>query len=62
MTSSHSIPKHIEEVLVTHRRGFLKSAGLLVVSLGVFGANAIEEADAQSGGPAGGSGPYHDSR
>lgn len=27
------IPKHVEEILVTHRRGFLKSAGLLFVSL-----------------------------
>ena len=32
MTESTRIPKKVEEVLVTHRRGFLRSAGLLVVS------------------------------
>src|SRR5882757_6127587 len=32
MTTSSGIPKQIEEALSTHRRGFLKSAGLLVVS------------------------------
>jgi aerobic-type carbon monoxide dehydrogenase small subunit (CoxS/CutS family) len=37
MSSSNSIPKQIEHALVTHRRGFLKTAGLLAVSLGVFG-------------------------
>ena len=31
MTVSTGIPKRIEEVLTTHRRGFLKIAGLLVV-------------------------------
>ncbi|HEY3839873.1 MAG TPA: molybdopterin cofactor-binding domain-containing protein, partial [Bryobacteraceae bacterium] len=65
MNSSYGIPKQIEDVLVqhygvTHRRGFLKSAGLLAVSFGAFGAAAIKEADAQSNGTAGGSGPYHD--
>ena len=37
MSISDRIPKQIEDVLVTHRRGFLKSAGLLAVS---FGASA----------------------
>ncbi len=60
MISSHGIPKPIEDVLVTHRRGFLKSAGLLAVSFGAFGAATITEADAQSNGAAGGPGPYHD--
>jgi nicotinate dehydrogenase subunit B len=60
MRSSHAIPKKIEDVLVTHRRGFLKSAGLLAVSFGAFGAAAIAEAEAQSGGTAGGPGPYRD--
>jgi len=47
------IPKQIEELLTTHRRGFLKNAGLLVVSLGAYGmAGNTEEAD--------GPGPYHD--
>ena len=33
MNASDRIPKQIEEVLVTHRRGFLRNAGLLAVSL-----------------------------
>jgi CO/xanthine dehydrogenase Mo-binding subunit len=60
MSSSHTIPKQIEEVLVTHRRGFLKTAGLLAVSFSAFGAAAIKRADTQSNGGAGGPGPYHD--
>jgi nicotinate dehydrogenase subunit B len=60
MTASGRIPKEIEEVLVTHRRGFLKNAGLLVVSFGVYGAAGTTEADAQSKGAAQGSGPYPD--
>ena len=34
MTASNGIPKRVEQVLTTHRRGFLRSAGLLVVSVG----------------------------
>ena len=60
MSTSHTIPKHIEEVLVTHRRDFLKSAGLLAVSFGFFGAAAATEADAKSIAAAKGSAPYHD--
>jgi nicotinate dehydrogenase subunit B len=60
MSSSATIPKQIEDVLVTHRRGFLKSAGLLAVSFGVFGRAAMAEADAQSLGATQGPGPYHD--
>jgi nicotinate dehydrogenase subunit B len=60
MSSSDRIPKQIEEVLVTHRRGFLKSTGLLVVSFGAFGAAAITKADAQSSSAAQEPGPYHD--
>src|SRR3954451_25103004 len=60
MSSSHGIPKQIEDVLVTHRRGFLKSAGLLAVSFGVFGGSAITEANAQTSGAAAGPAPYHD--
>ncbi len=59
MRASHRIPKQIEDVLITHRRGFLKNAGLLAVSFGVFGATAIDGAEAQSS-PAGSPGPYHD--
>src|SRR4051812_45829718 len=60
MSSSDRVPKQIEEVLVTHRRGFLRSAGLLAVSFGAFGGAALTEAEAQSGGETRGSGPYHD--
>jgi nicotinate dehydrogenase subunit B len=44
------IPKQIEELLVMHRRGFLKSAGLLAVSLSAW----TTESPAQEPGP------YHD--
>ncbi len=60
MTRSETIPKQIEEVLVTHRRGFLKSAGMLAVSFGLFSGSALNTADAQINGPAAGNGPYHD--
>jgi nicotinate dehydrogenase subunit B len=46
MTTSTRIPKQVEEVLAIHRRDFLRSAGLLVVSLAA-GAVA-QEADAQN--------------
>jgi len=59
MSPSHGIPKEIEDALLTHRRGFLKNAGLLAVSFGIFG-RAITEADEQSSNAAGGPGPYHD--
>jgi nicotinate dehydrogenase subunit B len=54
MSISGRIPKHIEELLVTNRRGFLKSAGLLAVS---FGAG-LAEADAQTTSAPQGPGPY----
>src|SRR3954447_16979190 len=60
MSSSDGLPKHIEDVLVTHRRGFLKSAGLLAISFGFFGPATAEPAAAQSGPPAGSPGPYRD--
>src|SRR5438270_341443 len=60
MSASQMIPKEIEDVLVTHRRGFLKSAGLLAVSFGVFGTAAIKEMDAQSSNASPEAGPYHD--
>ena len=60
MISSDGLPKQIEDVLVTHRRGFLKSAGLLAVSFGAFGVSAVNGAKAQSSNPAGSPGPYHD--
>jgi nicotinate dehydrogenase subunit B len=57
---SETIPKNIEDVLVIHRRGFLKSAGLLAVSFGMFGGATLTKADSQSDGAARQSGPYHD--
>lgn len=60
MNSSDRLPKQIEDALVTHRRGFLKSAGLLAVSFSLFGGTAIEGADSQSNNPAGSPGPYRD--
>src|SRR3954471_22170471 len=60
MSSSDRVPKQIEDVLVTHRRGFLKSAGLLAVSLGAYGVAVPMGADAQSGSGSHGAGPYHD--
>jgi CO/xanthine dehydrogenase Mo-binding subunit len=44
MTTSPVIPKHVEEALSTHRRDFLKSAGLLVVSFATGGAGSVTEA------------------
>ena len=58
MTPSAGIPKQVEEVLSTHRRDFLRSAGLLVVSF-VTGSETFE-ADAQNSAAAQGAGPYPD--
>ena len=55
MTTSTRIPKHVEKVLATHRRDFLRSAGLLVVSF----ATGVQ-ADAQSSAAAQTPGPYPD--
>ncbi len=49
------IPKQVEDILTTHRRGFLKSAGLLVVGF----ATGVQ-ADAQSPAAAAQAGPYPD--
>src|SRR5205085_12058080 len=54
---SGKIPSQIEELLVTNRRGFLRSAGLLAVSFGGFAGAGLTEADAQSAA-AQGPGPY----
>jgi len=58
MTNSNRIPKQIEELLATHRRGFLKSAGLLAVSFAAFGGAGINEAAAQTTATPQGPGPY----
>src|SRR3984893_7298683 len=59
MSHSNPIPRHIEDALRTNRRDFLKGAGLLAVSFGVFGGAAITAADAQTAA-AQGPGPYPD--
>jgi nicotinate dehydrogenase subunit B len=51
MSASKGIPKQIEDVLVTNRRGFLRSAGLLAVSFGAFSGAGITEAAPQGPGP-----------
>jgi nicotinate dehydrogenase subunit B len=60
MSSSEAIPKQIEDALFMHRRGFLKSAGLLAVSFGVFGRAVTAEQDANRSAGNRGSRPYHD--
>jgi CO/xanthine dehydrogenase Mo-binding subunit len=55
MIEATRIPKKVEEVLVTHRRDFLRSAGLLVVSFAsgvpAFDAYAQNSTGAQAPGP-----------
>ncbi len=46
MIASAGIPNHVEEVLTTHRRDFMKSAGLLLV-----GFAARSSSGAEPGGP-----------
>jgi nicotinate dehydrogenase subunit B len=60
MSTSERIPRQIEEMLMTNRRGFLRSAGLLAVSFAGFGGAGIAAAEAQSNATAQGPGPYHD--
>ena len=59
MTISNAIPKHVEEALSMHRRGFLKSAGLLVVGFATGGALATDSI-AQNGTATQAAGPYRD--
>ena len=49
MTPSTGIPESIEKILTTHRRGFLKSAGLLAV--GFVSRAAAQNSAAQAPGP-----------
>src|SRR5579862_7576392 len=37
------IPKEVEQILKTHRRGFLRNAGLLMVSVGAGGTALVRE-------------------
>src|SRR5690349_22234021 len=58
MIASSAIPKHVEEVLSTHRRGFLKSAGMLLATFAAGGS--VAEALARDGATDQSPGPYHD--
>jgi len=58
MSISTVIPKHVEEALSTHRRGFLKTAGLLVVSFATGGGALVTEAVTQNSAVAQGAGVY----
>ena len=40
--STSGIPKQVEEILSTHRRGFLKTAGLLLVGFAAPGSRAAD--------------------
>jgi CO/xanthine dehydrogenase Mo-binding subunit len=60
MTASARIPEGLEEVLAINRRGFLRSAGLLVVSFAAGASAASPQTDAQSSSAAHGTGPYPD--
>jgi CO/xanthine dehydrogenase Mo-binding subunit len=42
------VPKHVEEILTTNRRSFLKSAGVLVVTFGVESGTLLTEVNAQT--------------
>jgi nicotinate dehydrogenase subunit B len=57
MTPSGGIPKQVEEILATHRRGFLRTAGMLVVSFATGRAHASEANDQSSAAPQA-AGPY----
>ena len=58
MSISDRIPQQIEDLLVTNRRGFLRSAGLLAVSFGGFAGAGLTQADAQTAAAPQGAGPY----
>ena len=48
MTVSSGVSKHIEEILTTNRRSFLKSAGMLAVTFGVDAGVLLTEVDGQT--------------
>jgi CO/xanthine dehydrogenase Mo-binding subunit len=49
MRTRHSIPNQVEEILTTHRRGFLKSAGMLLIGFGAGSFTAEVEAQSAAG-------------
>jgi len=58
MSARSGIPEEIEAVLRLHRRDFLRSAGLLAVSIGAYAGGWATDADAQAISATQGSGPY----
>ena len=60
MSASIAIPKQVEAVLATHRRGFLRSAGLLVVSFATGAGAQAFDTNAQESTAAPATGPYPD--
>ncbi len=58
MSTSAGIPEQIEKVLLTHRRDFLRSAGMLAVSFGVYAGGLATQGDAQNTTTAQEQGPY----
>lgn len=58
MNTSHGIPKQIEELLITNRRGFLRNAGLFAVTIGAYTVAGAPKADAQSAAAPQTPGPY----
>jgi CO/xanthine dehydrogenase Mo-binding subunit len=60
MSASIGISKQVEAVLATHRRGFLRSAGLLVVSFATGAGAQAFDANAQESTAAPATGPYPD--
>ena len=58
MSARGGIPKEIERALRLHRRDFLKSAGMLAVSVSACAAGWATDAGAQGAAAVQGSGPY----
>ena len=58
MSAHGGIPKEIERALRLHRRDFLKSAGMLAVSVSACAAGWATDAGAQGAAAVQGSGPY----
>ena len=58
MSEGGGIPKEIERALRLHRRDFLKSAGMLAVSVSASAAGWATDAGAQGAAALQGSGPY----
>jgi CO/xanthine dehydrogenase Mo-binding subunit len=58
MNTSPGVPKQIEELLTTNRRGFLRNAGLFAVTIGAYTVAGASKANAQSAAEPQAPGPY----